>query len=93
MDRCDQIRQSALAFAVEFHGGSTVFDPGAVVNTANRFHKFLLGGHESLTEKDVVEMEEVIREDEVNPPSRTYHGDNVVELPSDTEPQRAEGGA
>jgi hypothetical protein len=64
MDRCDQVRQSALAFAVEYHHRGEVIDPGVVVHTANAFHKFLLGGHESLTEKDVVEMEAVIRQDE-----------------------------
>jgi hypothetical protein len=64
MDRCDQIRQSALAFAVEFAGYNTVGGAQGVVDSAKIFHKFLLGGHESLTEKDVVEMEAVIRQDE-----------------------------
>lgn len=91
MDRCDQLRQSALAFAVKHFGaaGNQVAIE-QVVGTAKAFHKFLLGGHESLTEKEVVEMEAVIREDEANPPSRTYSGDNVVTLDG---PQRAEGGA
>jgi hypothetical protein len=85
MDRCDQIRQSALAFAVEFSATSQQFDPGAVVYIANRFHKFLLGGHESLTEKDVVEMEAVIRQDEREASNvRTFTG-RPVELPSDVE--------
>jgi len=80
MDRCDQIRQSALAFAVEarnaYHDGAE--PPADTIARANAFHKFLLGGHESLTEKEVVEMEAVIRQDEASPPSRTYVGENVV---------------
>jgi hypothetical protein len=86
MDRCDQIRQSALAFAVEHHGQQLVADV-VVIQTANAFHKFLLGGHESLTEKEVVEMEALIRADETTdaPAERTYTGDNVVTLPADME--------
>lgn len=77
MDRCDQIRQSALAFAVEARNPYDQEAPETTVARANQFHKFLLGGHESLTEKEVVEMEEVIRQDEANPPSRTYIGASV----------------
>lgn len=84
MDRCDQIRQAALAFAVEFHDGTVVAAETAVA-TANTFHKFLLGGHESLTEKEVVEMEAIIRQDEQSVSNvRTFVG-RPVELPSDVE--------
>ena len=86
MDRVDQIRQSALAFAVEFHSGTSVL-PETAVATANVFHKFLLGAPASSTAEDVVVMEQIIREDEAAvlaaPEERTYTGDNVVALPAD----------
>jgi hypothetical protein len=79
-DRCDSIRGHALDLSIRFHG-TTNQDPGLIVNTAGRFLKFLLGGHESLTENDVVEMEAIIREDESKPTETTYTGDDVTYPP------------
>jgi hypothetical protein len=67
MDRCDHIRSSALAFAVEFANGQTAtafpWSADGVVATAGAFHKFLLGGHQSLTKEDVLGVEAAIREE------------------------------
>lgn len=87
-DRCDQIRQSALAFAVEFVGGQAqnhIWSSTGVVGAAEEFHKFLLGAPASSTKEDVEAMEGIIREDEKPSNVRTFTGRNPVELPADVE--------
>jgi hypothetical protein len=83
-DRCDQIRANALAFAVEFAGGAAAgtgampYPPEGVVGAAEVFHKFLLGGHPTMTKEEVVEMESVIRQDEAKPVQLTVVGSDPV---------------
>ena len=79
-DRCDQIRADALGLAVEARDSGE--PPVVTIERANVFHKFLLGGHKSLTEKEVVEMEAVIRQDESAPIETTVHGIDPAPAPA-----------
>ncbi len=78
-ERCDGIRSNALHQAVQFLKGTrTEITAGDCVQVADVFHKFLLGGPQSMTKEEVVEMEAVMRQGDAE---TTHHGTDPAPEP------------
>lgn len=73
MDRADELRVSALSHAIAFlRGTTTSISTKDVTDTADSFHRFLIGAWPEATKEDVAGLEAELRA----PVETTHTGEN-----------------